>query len=180
MTRRTLRQRLRGFAQAEHGSVALDFVIVLPLVLTILLSSFEAGYTMLRMVMMERSLDIAVRDLRVGALGQNPSHAALRARFCEQATLMPHCETEVMLELQVINRGTWTGFNKAPVCVDRTAEMEPPITFSPGGTNEIVTIRACAVFDPFFPTTKWGLRLIPDASGGYQLAAMSAFVNEPR
>ena len=41
-------------------------------------------------------------------------------------------------------------------------------------------VRACAVFDPYFPTSAWGLQLPLDASGGYQLVAMSAFVNEPR
>ncbi|MDX5357937.1 MAG: pilus assembly protein [Rhodobacterales bacterium] len=175
-----LRNRLRGFVQADHGSVTLDFVLVLPVVLTILLASFEAGYSMLRLVMLERALDITVRDLRVGALGTAPTHNQVRARFCEQATLMPACMSDVKLEMQVIDRNTWTGFTTTPTCVDRTTTIEPALNFTQGGTNEVVTIRACAVFDPFFPTTKWGLRLDLDASGGYQLAAMSAFVNEPR
>lgn len=177
---RPLLARLRRFAQAEHGSVTLDFVLMLPLILTIMMASFEAGYAMLRMVMMERALDITVRDLRVGALGATPTHAQVRTRFCEQATLLPACGTELMLQMQVINRSTWTGFTTPATCIDRETMIEPPLQFSQGGTNEIVTVRACAVFEPFFPTTKWGLRLDLDASGGYQLAAMSAFVNEPR
>lgn len=174
-------RRLRRFAQAEHGSVTLDFVLMLPIVLTVLMASFEAGYVMLRMVMMERALDITVRDLRVGALGATPTHGAVRNRFCEQATLLPSCATELILQMQVINRNAWTGFNTEAPCIDRETMIEPPLQFSQGGTNEIVTVRACAVFEPFFPTTKWGLRLDRhDAFGGYTLASMSAFVNEPR
>lgn len=177
---RRLIARARRFRRGQDGSVTVDFVLVLPVFLTILMSSFEAGYAMVRIVMMERALDIAVRDLRVGALGMTPTHAAVRARVCDQATLMPACATEMMLEMRVIDRGTWTGFTTSATCVDRTTNIEPALTFNQGGTNELVTVRACAVFDPFFPTTRWGLRLQRDTSGGYQIAAVSAFVNEPR
>lgn len=177
---RVVLSRFRRFGASDDGSVALDFVIVLPIYLTILLSSFEAGYSMVRMVMMERALDIAVRDLRVGALGDFPTHGEVRARFCEEMSLMPNCLSEVMLEMRVINRNTWTGFDTDATCVDRTVTMEPMLQFTQGGSNEIVTIRSCAVFDPFFPTTRWGLGLKRDASGGYQMASMTVFVNEPR
>lgn len=175
-----LYRRARGFRRDQDGSITVDFVLVMPVFLTIMLSSFEAGYTMMRIVMLERALDIAVRDLRTGALGATPTHAQVRARVCEQATLMPDCLTDMMLEMQVINRATWTGFTTPATCINRVTQIEPALAFVQGGTNEIVTIRACAVFDPFFPTTRWGLRLDLDASGGYQLAATSAFVNEPR
>lgn len=174
-----LRRALRRLSD-EDGSITVDFMIVAPLFLMILFASFEAGYANMRQVMLERALDITVRDLRVGALGNQPPHNAVRNRFCELATLMPNCRTELMLEMRVIDRTTWTGFANAPTCVNRLLNIEPALSFSQGGANQLVTIRACAVFDPFFPTTTWGLQLRLDPSGGYQLAAMSAFVNEPR
>jgi Flp pilus assembly protein TadG len=181
MTRlRNALRRIRRRLSDEDGSITVDFVIAAPVFLTILFASFEAGYANMRQVMLERALDITVRDLRVGALGTNPTHAAVRNRFCSLATLMPSCQTDLLLEMRVINRTTWTGFANAPTCVNRLVQVQPALTFNQGGSNELVTIRACAVFDPFFPTTKWGLQLQRDASGGYQLAAMSAFVNEPR
>jgi hypothetical protein len=177
--RNALRSACRRMA-AEDGSITVDFVIIAPVFLTILFASFEAGYANMRQVMLERALDITVRDLRVGALGNQPPHNVVRNRFCELATLMPDCQTDLMLEMQVINRATWTGFANAPTCVNRLVNIQPALAFNQGGANELVTVRACAVFDAFFPTTKWGLQLQLDASGGYQLAAMSAFVNEPR
>ena len=177
---RRLAARLRHAARDEDGSITVDFAIVAPAFLTILFASFEAGYSHMRQVMLERALDITVRDLRVGALGPTPTHEQVRARFCELATLMPSCGTELMLEMRVINRTTWTGFTTPPTCIDRRTMIEPALGFTQGTSNELVTVRACAVFDPFFPTTNWALGLRLDASGGYQLAAMSAFVNEPR
>jgi Flp pilus assembly protein TadG len=179
----TFRPRLRRAWRRlsdEDGSITVDFVILAPLFLTILFASFEAGYANMRQVMLERALDITVRDLRVGALGNQPTHQVVRNRFCDLATLMPNCQTELLLEMRVIDRTTWTGFATAPTCVNRLVAVQPALAFTQGGSNQLVTIRACAVFDPFFPTTKWGLQLQRDASGGYQMAAMSAFVNEPR
>lgn len=185
--RRILARHARRLLRSEDGAVAADFVIVLPIFLTILFASFEASYATLRLVMMERALDITVRDLRVGALNSQPgnvppTHAMVRDRFCQFSTLLPNCRTELMLEMNVINRASnnWVGFATNARCIDRRTLIEPVLEFTQGGTNQIVTIRACAVFDPFFPTTRLGLGLRLDDSGGYQMAVMSAFVNEPR
>lgn len=176
----SLRGLLRRFRSTEAGSVTVDFVIVLPVILTIMLASFEASYATFRMVMLERALDITVRDLRTGAFGAQPEHDQVRQRFCSLISILPNCEEVLMLQMDVIDRTTWAGLQPEPRCYDRAARMRPPIDFVYGGTNEIVSIRACAVFDPFFPTTRFGLRLPLDESGGYQMAAMSVFVNEPR
>lgn len=175
-----LRACLERYAKADSGSVTIDFAIVLPVFLLIMLSSFEAGYTMIRMVMLERALDMTVRDLRIGSMGLTPNHGQVKTQLCAHSSLFPDCERDVKLEMRVIDRVNWSGFTTLATCVDRTTEIQPALTFVQGGSNEIVTIRACAVFDPFFPTTRWGLRMPLDASGAYQIASMSAFVNEPR
>lgn len=168
------------FWSREEGAIATELVIVLPLLLMIFFASFEAGYAMLRIVWLERSLDITIRDLRLGALGENPTHDEVRARLCRENILMASCNQELAIEMQVIDRVTWQGFTSPAVCVDRTTDIFPLVRFQQGTSNEVVTVRACAVFDPFFPSTSWGLNLRLDASGGYQIAARSAFVNEPR
>jgi len=171
---------LRRFFRREEGNVTLDFVICLPVILMILLASFEAGFATIRKVWLERALDLTVRDLRVGALGSNPGHDQVRERLCSQIFIMPDCLTELRLEMNVIDRATWSGLDPTPTCIDRTTEIQPYLDFVQGGSNELVAVRACAVFDPTFPTTPLGLQLQLDDSGGYQLAAMSVFVNEPR
>lgn len=93
--------------------------------------------------------------------------------------LIPNCLRDMTLEMRVIDRGTWTGFTRPPACINRVTKIRPPIDFTQGGINEVVTIRACTVFDPIFPSTHFGLALTRDASGGYQIASTSAFVNEP-
>lgn len=175
-----LRAGLRHFAQSESGTVTMDFAIVLPVFLAILFSSLEAGMTMTRIVLMDRALDLTVRELRIGAMGQSPNHNIVRARLCDFMVMLPNCTTSVKLEMQIINRNNWQGFTTPRTCIDRTVDVEPVLGFSQGGSNEIVTVRACAVYDVIFPTTRWGLGLPLDASGGHQIASMAAFVNEPR
>lgn len=171
-------RRLWGAAAREDGNITVDFVLIFPMFVMMLLMSFEAGMVMSRQVMLERALDIAVRDLRLG-VDPTPTHDEVRQDVCNLATLMPSCLADLKLEMRPVNRNTWNVLAPTLDCIDRDEVLEPNKTFQPGAVNQLMLIRACAVFDPFFPTTRWGLRLPRDSSGGYQLAAMSGFVNEP-
>ena len=64
--------------------------------------------------------------------------------------------------------------------VDRDEPIQLLDPLDTGTDNEMMLIRACAVFDPIFPMTGLGLKLKKDAfGGGYAIIARSAFVNEP-
>ncbi|MFA5538091.1 MAG: TadE family protein [Gemmobacter sp.] len=183
MTSRNLLRRLwRRGVRDEGGAVTIDFLIVFPLFMMILLASIESGVLMTRFVMMERSLDLAVRNLRLG-LYEDPTHELLKNEVCDNIAVMPNCRRDLLLELRPVDRDTWNVFDEPPSCSDRPEEVDPLLhpPFEVGGENELMLIRVCGVFDPYFPTTPWGLRLKLDpATGGYQLVSMSAFVNEPR
>jgi Flp pilus assembly protein TadG len=174
-----LRKALRRMRRDESGSMTAEVVIVVPLLITMLLVTVEAGVLMMRHTMMERAMDIVVRDLRLGRYA-DPTHNQIRADICANAMVMPRCLTDLMIDMRPINRNTWALPTGPQECVDRALQIEPAVTFIPGGENELVLIRTCAIFEPFFPMSAWGLRLPLDPSGGYQLFSMSTFVNEPR
>ncbi len=50
----------------EHGSIAMEFVIVFPLLMFFFMMVFETGFIATRSVLLERGLDIAARGLRLG------------------------------------------------------------------------------------------------------------------
>ena len=85
----------------------------------------------------------------------------------------------VLLELRPISKDTWTPLEGNTTCVDRTEVVQPVLDFIPGLQNEMMLVRVCAVLDPFFPGAGLAARMQLDASGGYALVAMSAYVNEP-
>lgn len=171
-----MRRALGALAGDESGTATIEFVMFVPVFLTVFMSAFESGLLMTRQSMLERAVDVSVRELR---LGWKPTHDQLKARICQLATVFPDCSTSVMLELRPISTVTWGPLDPNVKCVNRDAVIQPIVDWIQGLQNEMMLVRACSVFNPIFPITGMGLNLPLDASGGYQLAASSAFVNEP-
>lgn len=169
-------QRLRDDVR---GNATLEFVMMFPIFIIVFLSAFEGGIMMTRHVMLERSLDLAVRDLRLGTWNP-PTHQELKDKVCSKALVIPDCGNAVLLELRPVSTVTWQPLQGGATCVDRDEAIQPVTTFVSGGSSEMMLVRACAVFDPVFISTGIGLRLpTVDDRGGYALVATSAFVNEP-
>lgn len=173
-----MRTAARRLTRQEEGTATIEFVLFFPVFLTVFMSAFESGLLMTRQVMLERAMDVSIRNLRLGSW-DNPTPELLKQTICDWATVFPDCMDVMMLELRPVSTVTWTPLDPNITCVDRNEEIQPLVEFDAGSENEMMLVRACAVFDPIFPLTGLGLNLPLDASGGYQLAATSAFVNEP-
>lgn len=168
---------LRAFRKDREGAATVEFVIIFPFLITIVLSLFEAGWLMTRYMMLDRGVDLAVRDLR---LGKDPgiSHDELKDEVCGYAKIFKGCTTDLVLEVVPMDVNSAYPQNQ-PNCFDRTGELEPVIDFTPGLRGEIMFIRACVVIDPIFPGLGLGLQLPKDSSGGFQMVSYAAFMNEP-
>lgn len=174
---RSLANRLGAFRRDSAGSTTTEFVIIFPIVLYMLLSIAEAGILMTRTMMLDRGVNIAVRDVRLG-LTPGITHDGLKDQICDAAFLLTTCEGAVLLELAPLADATIFPPGGAN-CVDRTEEVEPVISFTPGARSEIMFVRACLIVDPIFPGTGLGAMLPTDSSGGYAIVVQSAFMNEP-
>lgn len=176
---RLVRRYLRRARRSEDGATTIEFLIWFPFFITLVGSSIEAGLMQLQQSMLERALDLTIRDLRIGVL-QDPSHDDLKVAVCNRIMLVPDCRTDLLLELTEVRTTSWTMPTGATQCTDRSLEVQPVTTFQPGLQNDLVTVRACIKVEPLFPTTGLGLELPKDAAGMYALTSTSAFVNEPR
>jgi hypothetical protein len=174
---RFMRKLGRRFAR-EDGTASIEFVLSVPLLLTVFMASFEAGMFMARHVMLERAVDMTMRDLRLGLLG-DVNHDDLRTLMCERATILHDCDSLLKVQLTPVPSGTWSLPADPATCVDRNAALNPPTDYTPGSGNELVFVRVCARQDAMFPSTGIGLQLPQDSMGGYALVARSVFVNEP-
>ena len=87
----------------------------------------------------------------------------------------------IAVELRTVSTVTWEPLANGATCIDRANPMDPKNfpKFEKGKGDEIMLIRACAKFDPVFPTTGLGLHLPEDNTGAYALISSTAFVNEP-
>ncbi|MGC9367907.1 MAG: TadE/TadG family type IV pilus assembly protein [Paracoccaceae bacterium] len=175
---RRMFSRLLRLHRREDGSSSIEFVLLFPIFMSLFLSSIEMGVVMLRQVMLDRALDIAVRDLRLGAW-PNITPDLLKARICEHTGIISNCEQEMLLELQPVRAPDYTLPDPAATCVDRDAEIQPVVTFRDGPENELMIVRACVLIDPVIPGSGLGLKMQANNRDGFALVATSAYVNEP-
>jgi len=176
---RLFRSRLFRALRREDGTASIEFVIFIPVVVMIFMASVESGFYMAKHVMMERGLDMVMRDVRLGKISP-VSQTTLRTKICEATPFLSNCENILKIELRPVSTATFALPSTSTPCVNRGSAVQPAVTFTPGGSNEIMIVRVCAIQDPMFPTTGVGLRLRADAQGGYKMIATSFFVNEPR
>lgn len=174
-------RRCRSFASDEGGNATLEFVILVPFLTFFMLALGEIGVFMTRHVNLDRSLDLAMRDVRLGKASVLSSDG-LRTRICDEAFLVGDCRENLMLELTSF--GTSGNFSSgspsgAVTCRNRTLQIQPVVRFDASGPGEIVIVRACVIVDPVFPTTGFMALLPASFGGGYAVLAESAVISEP-
>jgi TadE-like protein len=187
--------RIRAFQADETGTASIEFVFIVPIVMLIFLASIESSYFMVRHVMLERSVDVVVRDIRLGKMdylkskSQAEQHAALKSTICETSILNAKltCIDSMRIWMQAINTANFDMIAPPRSCVDRSEPIDPldpgpsATEFKFGDDNEIMLLRICLKEEPMFPTSVIGAGLIADgeSDGSYALMTTSVFVNEP-
>ena len=176
------RNRSRVLCEEENGSATIEFVILFPMIMFMFLTGFEAGYFMVRNVMLEHAVDVAVRDVRLSK-GQVPNFADLKARICENTVIMPDCLRNLQVEMRSIPNepGSIVAMQGPSRCVDLDSTTDPATgtVYQTGQQNEMMVVRVCALAQPMFPTTHLGLGMQQDSQGNYAIVTTAAFVNEP-
>lgn len=171
-------QPLRRFWRRAHGSATVEFVIMFPLVMSMLIMGAEAGWTAVQRISLERAMDLTVREVRLGNLPAHTTHDEFRARVCERSILLGNCNEQLLLEMRRIDTTHWAFPAQRNECIDLAENIIPITAFSVGSENSVMYLRACYLVRPIFPTTTLGLQLPLDASGMYALRTTTGFVNE--
>ncbi|MDW3118993.1 MAG: TadE/TadG family type IV pilus assembly protein [Roseovarius pacificus] len=63
---RFLRNRLARFRRDDGGNASIEFVIIVPVFIALLVFSIELSLITLRHALLERGLDLTVRQIRLG------------------------------------------------------------------------------------------------------------------
>ncbi|TMV08036.1 pilus assembly protein [Ruegeria sediminis] len=168
----------RRFARKENGTATVEFVMVYPAIIALMLSGVELGFVVLHHAMLERAVDLTVRDIRLGT-GTNPKHDELKDTICERAIFINDCKANLRLEMIRQDPFAAITIPEEPDCTDTSEEVKPVRTFVNGQSNELMVLRACAKINPIFPTSILGAQLSDNTDGQYALTATTAFVQEP-
>ena len=173
-----IRSTCAAFGRSEDGNMTVDFVIIIPTAFLFASATFEGGMIGLRNMMLEHGVDVVVRDVRTGRL-LNPTHQRLVVEICDKAMIIPNCQKELKLEMVRTDIRNFNGLGPNPDCIDRSANGQPLVNFTTGGNNELMMLRACALFDPILPTAALGAAVPKKSEGAYALVATSSYVVEP-
>lgn len=166
---------------AEEGGVAsIEFVMAVPILIAVFSASFESGLFMTRKIMLEQSLDIVMRELRLGHYPAPVKTDTLKNEICKLTVVFENCQANLMMQFDTVSTTTFALPTTSTECRDLSKDLTPPLNPNPFKDNEVVLVRACIVVQALFPTTGIGLSLTRTASGGgVEIVAMSAFSNEP-
>jgi TadE-like protein len=177
--------RLGGFLRDESGTASIEFIFVFPIFFMLFTASIESSLYMARFVMMERAVDIVVRNIRLGRL-DDATHDQLKSLICNTGmliTTLQSCKDSMRIWMQPVSTASF-GMNPAPNhCVDKSQ----PVNNNPPGANEykfgvddeIMLMRICIKEEPMFPTTAISVKMPVQADGSYAMIVSSVFVNEP-
>ncbi len=172
--------RLLGrFSRSENGAATVEFAITFPAMLLFMLSGIELGMVTLKHSMLERAMDQTIRDIRLST-GTAPQHDEIKDLICARAGFISDCSANLRLEMIQVDPRNWTAISPTPDCTDQSEDVAPVRNFAPGRENELMIMRACAKFDPVFPTTGLGKNVQKDGAGQFALVSVSAFVQEPK
>lgn len=175
---RFMRRLAKGFRDDERGTAAIEFAMSVPLLITIFMASFESGLLMVRSIMLEQSVDMTMRELRLGHYPLATANS-LKAEICNRTVIFSSCNDNLMIEMTRVSTSTWSMPSTHVTCVNRDEDIQPVTALQIGQQNDMMLVRVCIVQDALFPSTGIGLGLPKDTQGGYSLVAVSAFVTEP-
>jgi len=173
-----IHRMIRRLWRDDSGTASVEFVFMVPLVLMFAAFSIELGAVTLRATMLERGLDIAVREVRLGT-GAAPGHDDLKSMVCERALFIADCQTKLRLEMRPTDIRDFSPLDPVPDCVDADDPGKPLRDFQPGGQNRLTLMRACVTYDPIFPRVALGKALTEGSSGEATMVATTSFVQEP-
>ena len=162
----------------EDGTATMEFVLVIPVIMAIFMASFESGLLMTRAIMLDQSVDMTMRELRLGHF-PGVTNKILKQQICSRTVIFTDCVNSMKIELERVSTTDWAMPATPTKCINRGGAIDPVVTPNTGQQNDLMLIRVCVVLQAMFPSTGLGLQLPLDKHGGYGLIARSAFVVEP-
>ena len=169
----------RGFCRREDGNATIEFVILFPIFITLLVSSVEIGFVTFRHTMLERAVDMTVRDIRLST-GNPPQYEQVRDAICERAPVIPDCQSNLKIEMIRMDLRAWTPPPADFDCINHEENVQPVRSFQNGMQNEMILLRICAMYKPIFPMSALGRDLRAGNASGYAaMTTATAFVQEP-
>ena len=158
--------------------MTVEFVLLFPAALYILLLSCEVGLWNTRELMLRRATNLVIREVRL-ATDAPPSYEEMKQAICARSIFTSGCMENLRVEMRALPLGAWSDDAGPAQCIDHAEEVDPLDTFEPGQQNELMIVRVCRLFDPIMPGGGFANKVGETAENAYGVRVTSAFVTEP-
>lgn len=172
----TIRALLRRFRDGEHGSSAVEFAIVAPVFLTLLLSTAELAMIFFSGQYLETAIQDSARMIMTGqtqmAAGGYTADQFKTNIICPRLVALIDCNN---LSIDVQSFPSFSGVDPGSP-IDASNNLKTQFLFSMGNPSDTVLVRA---FYPWQLTVARLFNISNLAGGKYLIQASAAFRNEP-
>ena len=171
-------QVYRSHQYTQRGAAALEFAIVGPIFLALLLSIFEAGIFYFVSATVDTATKQAARLVRTGQAQDGLTREDFFNRVCDIVKTFGNCQKKLTVEVTRFNSfDALSKDNSTPTCRDADEEAVGNIGYQTGGRREIVRVRVCYLQPVLTPGL--GLNLNHTNNGEARLISTMIFRNEP-
>lgn len=170
------------FIRDRKGVAALEFALIGPIHLALLLAMLETGFIMMKIALLDLGVATAAKQIYIGAATSGTvSQADIKNFVCTHVeALQSDCADNLIVELTEVS-----AFGEVPdtaaVCQEAGAavDIEPTVSFNPGLGSSVMYMRICLTTDVIFPGIGSGLSMTKTDNGKYEFVSTTAFMNEP-
>ena len=172
-----LRGRLDGIRRDERGTAALEFAIISPLFIALLLSFYDVGLLMLRQVMLTQAVDKTMREVRVSVPPMGLDQFI--SNVCDRAFILPDCKSTLVVDLRPVGKlAVNLPTDTAPCRDPQVKDMKPLMRYQPNNPGKILYVRVCAVATPLLPHEAVAPHLAKNLAGEVMIVSTTAFMGE--
>lgn len=173
----------KSISRDKRGSMAIEFALVVPVFLALMMSTFEVGWFYFVNSVTDAATTKAARLIRTGQVQRwvgTPTQVYLRYYdvICDVVATFGNCKTHLTVEVQTFPTfQALAADTSAPTCADETPTKLAAIPFTPGAELEIVRVRVCLLYNTVNPVI--GVRLADPGKSTRKITSTMLFRNEP-
>lgn len=172
----SLLKSLHRFRRHQDGSAAIEFAIILPVFLLMLVGMVQIPLVFVAGQHLESATTRVGRLIQTGQVqSQGLTPAQFRSALCEQMGALLNCSnTNLRIEVRKLS-----SFASVPrgIPIDEEGNFEEEVVYQPGNAGEVVAVRVFYRFPIWLSAMLPTLANLPN--GSRLLASSVVFQNEP-
>jgi Flp pilus assembly protein TadG len=171
--------RLASATKDKKGSAAVEFALVAPPFLALMMSTFEVGWFYFATSQIDSAAVESARIIRTGQVQKSGlTKEQFFAEVCPKVSAFGDCGDVLTVEVDTFPTfAALAADSSSVVCTNDEPEEISALSYNPGGENEIVRLRVCLLYKTINPTI--GVNVSETADGKRRVYSSTIIRNEP-